>query len=1439
MNDKLIFFNSDGYPYNFEYRTNGDYYNGTLFFEENSSDTFKTLALYVFEKVGQSSFQSPLSADEFSVFNYSGNSFRGLTYSGLTVSNIQRVNTAQNFYSKWVYGDNFDTLFPSGTIVSFSNVNFSNIIHSNEFKDTYYQVVDNKPNAILINTKTSNKLFSGYTYLSGGTINSHNAIIYNDYSNGSWSQSKLTELQTYLSAKQLTSPYSFKGSIVGSLYNDMVTDITLVSTAHTYYQTFIFTGTTGQDLNFNFELYTERPKIYQGSATFSLSGTSALITLNRPLNSLINLSQNQTIIFESYDDNPILPGNPIFTINDGILEDDIFQGYLNFYSIENSNATLFTNFTNKSLSSQNYVLSQPSIQSTFPSQLKVYDYYIEFSGNTTELSGDLKVGDKFQVSALTSTPSVTLHENREFTVKEIITFEQFRIQYWVDKINSDANWCQVELNKAVSNGITVEEQIYNDAVYMYQTNDVNLQPTTVIKVDQYVIDETGNQYNIKKIFGYHEIRDLECTSSVSNPVSAFTMDVVGYTTSNEFTFVQTIASTYSQTIDLFNNRYSDYLRKLGIIVYYNSGLTENICIESRDLTFNNQLKYFDVTIDINNVYLVTGITNSTIPTLVLETSTQLKNEDVYIFETGKTSHAYHGEIEFDLIDNLAQNNGFSLFVNDIEYYSSFTGDTQMTLNSFIATYQSTLSNNGVLLSTGTTISSGFTSSTGNTLIIDGNDPDINVYKIEVKVNSFSKYMITKNIFNNFTVVDCASFNGLNLSPNFFDLELSTGMIIDVSGSSYVNNNGHYNIIGLTENSIDLSYQGPFFSDTTKNLSITSRPYIRKPRGNYGKDVYYNFKFEEPYSETIFFYDMTGEHLTPYLNDPRLQYVGETPLYSTTSNNVLYLQDEPNKDINYVSDPTKQQTVWKGTDGNYCLKFKLDRLDSLTNYNYVPEPLQVFLGFNSTDEGAYQTAVVLDKVEYVTFSGYTNKSFSTGTTMIGPNFTFTTDGLLTIDTNIYNFDWKNYGFEDGQDIIIDFIDQVSTGSSIFPNPEKYRINSINRRKLQIVTGTTLTAFSTTASTFKYIITVQPQTILKLRLQAESEIEDDRFRVNLTNLGLNLNYEDEHIFRESDIQEDGYDYILLNRKRKELLSNYTEIYNYIGSYKALINSINFFGYNELELYEYYRNIDPNSELYQKLHKVLIPDIFDNSVVGYNPQNYIKEKYSTRTLSGQTFRTYKKTNLFNLTYKITDEDGNNITLFSLEEVQIKLNKLKRWLKRNVIPLSSNIIDITGVASTVNTMYQNNNVSNQIKKSVIEESTVAINFNYSLTQNFDTNYLVQIDFYTHSISPSGWTAKIQTFSKDVNNKLIPQQYYKLMKNDLSDYSINIDKVIDQYLFVETSYYNERGIGIVYNKMVNTSTSKNYILVNNNFNIPKYNYLNTDGGYYFFDENGFIYLKD
>jgi hypothetical protein len=99
---------------------------------------------------------------------------------------------------------------------------------------------------------------------------------------------------------------------------------------------------------------------------------------------------------------------------------------------------------------------------------------------------------------------------------------------------------------------------------------------------------------------------------------------------------------------------------------------------------------------------------------------------------------------------------------------------------------------------------------------------------------------------------------------------------------------------------------------------------------------------------------------------------------------------------------------------------------------------------------------------------------------------------------------------------------------------------------------------------------------IKLRAEIEEEDERLKLMLENFAIQLNLQELKIFRDSDINEELPNYLLLNEKRKEMLLEYHNIFPYIGSYKALVNIINFFGYGDTRLKEYWLNVDKTKKL-----------------------------------------------------------------------------------------------------------------------------------------------------------------------------------------------------------------------------------------------------------------------
>ena len=211
---------------------------------------------------------------------------------------------------------------------------------------------------------------------------------------------------------------------------------------------------------------------------------------------------------------------------------------------------------------------------------------------------------------------------------------------------------------------------------------------------------------------------------------------------------------------------------------------------------------------------------------------------------------------------------------------------------------------------------------------------------------------------------------------------------------------------------------------------------------------------------------------------------------------------------------------------------------------------------------------------------------------------------------------------------------------------------------------------------------------IHVYGETVGEDERLEILLSNLGANLSAADQFLFKDHDINEVGTDWRLINRKRKELLLELSNIKPFVGTYKALINAIRFFGYNNLTLKEYWLVIDDRSPMFGKLKAFEIPTSSKGS--------YVSNKIKGIQLPSSS---YKKTSRFGLFYKLNTPNGtfddfdtpqvDEVFDFTADEVLIKLYGLKSKLQREYLPLQAKIIDIIGEAdffSAVNTNIWNN---------------------------------------------------------------------------------------------------------------------------------------------------------
>lgn len=210
------------------------------------------------------------------------------------------------------------------------------------------------------------------------------------------------------------------------------------------------------------------------------------------------------------------------------------------------------------------------------------------------------------------------------------------------------------------------------------------------------------------------------------------------------------------------------------------------------------------------------------------------------------------------------------------------------------------------------------------------------------------------------------------------------------------------------------------------------------------------------------------------------------------------------------------------------------------------------------------------------------------------------------------------------------------------------------------------------------------VATIRIYGETEEEDERLAVLLSNIGMTLTPEDYMILKDSDIKELSPDWILMNQKRKELLLQASQIKPFIGTYKAILNAIDFFGYDKITLKEYWLNINEQSENFGKLKAIAVPN--------QETTGFLADKNKGNELPSSNL---KKTSRFSLVYRLNNPDGGvdewdiptvqESTDYSPDEVLIKLYGLKNKLQKNYLPLQAKIVDITGEGDYFSQFNQN----------------------------------------------------------------------------------------------------------------------------------------------------------
>jgi hypothetical protein len=360
--------------------------------------------------------------------------------------------------------------------------------------------------------------------------------------------------------------------------------------------------------------------------------------------------------------------------------------------------------------------------------------------------------------------------------------------------------------------------------------------------------------------------------------------------------------------------------------------------------------------------------------------------------------------------------------------------------------------------------------------------------------------------------------------------------------------------------------------------------------------------------------------------------------------------------------------------------------SATAQNVTPSQLNI--GFSSTEEGVFEEPLNLYLKKSINFEGSQWQGATSAALPVDNG-----DGTWTIDIG-----YVGYSAE------LDAVQTLYLSRSVPGGGYQYfELKLVSYQEFSLYTSLVVKEVNTSllsainssnVSSFGLYL-VWREFLLQSLVYGEAEAEDERFKLTLENFGRKIDEENEYIFRDSAIDEELTDYRLLNKKRKELLLEGDKIYPYMGSYKALINVLNLFGYNDVEIKEYFLNVDATSLDNGKF--ISVP------IAKSAAQNNIVKK-AWKVLPSKI---YKKTSLFGLYYKLNkvsgDYDEFGVPLvtedyqFTAEEVLIKLFGLKEVLKKDYLPLNARIYDITGEGIYFE-RYRLNNWSDSVDIRVLE---------------------------------------------------------------------------------------------------------------------------------------------
>lgn len=1228
--DELCFFNKEGYQINAELDPNG-YWKSKLFFDKNSTNTYKTLALYTFEKTLATSNTLSAWVDKFQAFNTDGlQTWPNNDIPDIEILNITKTNTSAQFATKWIYIQT-DARFIPGQWCSFVGLNG---YAGTQFNDQIagqiqvFQVLEVQSDRIMIRTSSFNNVtLPSFVPASFKKIKFWNCI--------EWLQNPI--LDPWQETSGMTKIYPGKklqtiGTNNETIYTSVGQSTTKIRQRGQWSPTSLaFTPSVGDRLQIKINLFTDRFLLNTGVTVFAPIGFINDIQISYIPQFL---KVGDSIIAEQKTVALLGPNTSNFTVT----AIDLTSGRITVTPAP----TLQTVDCRLYLATNQILIDQPIVLDN-NNQLSIPVTYWSIVNQWQQILNGYDIG-----------------------ISYIPSSDSLRLEHLYSELYFTADISALNANGGLLTG----------PVFLPTINLISHPFLVQEPVELETVNDKTSLYSRKFVFNTIDSRGIRILINGIQYDADFDLNV---------------ANTVLDWITLWQTD----LAVLGIQISAQTSLIPNdtILIEP----------------DFPNRPIVLG------------------------HRMGDQSVWWIPYKEYQFVNIRSQ---LLITINGINYRTLFNVNDATTVANWLVQWSAELELLGI-----------YTASPAPGFIqFRVQDPERSLqitYNIGYLPKSGDTSVVETDLAprNRFQLVAGNELQTVPGTYNFLEL-YATGQKISVSGLAKSPQNGGYNIIGLNSNVLMLSYQGAFWQQGPGpfNIGVASDPFLQQPKQgltgvNNRAQLVWSWK--DTQISDMFLYDFSGDQLSPiYPGFPA--YTGPKPLCGPNGEIQLKLNRTPNDDSNpdVVADPTKQQTVFDQIVQPLLFS------DQSTSVLIEPSPLQTYIGYQSSIGSVSKARLYCSLVEDLNWSLETNPNLIDDVWIWDES-----SKSVTISSPSVAFDWQQIGFRPGQRISVNSVDINSDGRKLVSSLNQGKILTIDSVflnkivfKEDIITETSVKTIAKTTAPFydsfgnqltenrrlSITLTVIPKVVAYFDVFGESEEEDWRHQINLNNRNLNiLKLQDFYIFKSVDINEQGVDWVFMNRKRKQLIEVYGDIFNNVSSYKAIINAIGFFGYTDLTFTEYFQNVDPDSKKYGQLFNMELLEAFNKLQPDW-------QSYSNLAVENLRNRGYKKTNLFSLNYMITDREGNFVNSYSLEEVQIKLNGLRRWLKENLVPIGVEIVDINGKwVQPVD--WKIKHETYQVKTFNVEEYSTPIDFN--------------VDGYILPISPGGnqYNISVKPFSAGI----------------------------------------------------------------------------------------------